>query len=266
MCSRCRSLAAVAALALALPVFGQPVKLRFCVDPNNMPLSNERAEGFENRIAKLIARDLGAEAEFIWWSPRRGYVRNTVKADRCDVLAGVPEGMSGVLTTRPYYRSTYVFVTRKAGPAAASLEDPLLEKVRIGIQIVGEDYAPPSFALAKRGVVANVVPFSQYGAFGETNPRAHIIEALASRQIDVAIVWGPTAGYFAAHQAEPMVVQPIPPSKDIPELPFAYGISLGVKPGAEALRDQLDTTLRRHSAEIRAILAEFAVPLAGEVE
>jgi mxaJ protein len=266
MYSLCRNLPAIAAFAFALPLVAEHAKLRFCVDPNNMPLSNEHADGFENRIAALVARDLGADAEFVWWSPRRGYVRNTLKADRCDVLGGVPEEMSGVLTTRPYYRSTYVFVTRTHGPAVAALEDPVLAKVRVGVPIVGEDYAPPAYALAKRGVVDNIVPFTQYGAFGEADPHARIIEALARKEIDVAIVWGPTAGYFAARQTEPLTLTPVPPSKDLPELPFSYGMSLAVKPGAEELRDRLDAALKNHAAEIRSILEQFGVPLVRGAE
>jgi mxaJ protein len=252
---------------LATPACAQLAKLRFCVDPNNMPLSNERAEGFENRIAQLVARDLGMEAEFVWWSPRRGYVRNTLKANRCDVLAGVPDGMPGVLTTRPYYRSSYVFVTRSnGGPKAATIEDAVLGKVRLGIQIVGEDYAPPAYALAKRGVVNNVIGFSQYGAFTEANPRSRIIQAVADGSIDIAIVWGPTAGYFARQSAQPLELIPVPPSRDIPDLPFAFEMCLGVTPQAQVLRDRLNQALANHAAEIRAILTEFGVPLTGGPE
>jgi mxaJ protein len=230
-----------------------------------MPLSNERGEGLENRVAALISRDLGARAEFVWWSARRGYVRNTLGAGRCDVLAGVPAGLPGTLTTRPYYSSSYVFVYREdRGTKLESLEDPRLAKMRIGIHVIGEDYAPPAYALARRGVVNNVVGFSQYGEFGEVDPQAKLLHAVAAGEVDVGVAWGPTAGYFAARERTPLAVVPIRRSRDLPAIPFAFGVAMAVREGEEKLRSEIDTALSRRTAEISALLREYSIPGAPE--
>ena len=127
--------------------------LRVCADPNNLPFSNNRGEGFENRIAVLIARDLGTRVEYTWWAQRRGFVRNTLNAGSCDVILGVPTGYGMVRTTRPYYRSTYVFVTRRdRGLHISSLDDPALRTLRVGVHLIGDDYAnsPAAHSLAPR--------------------------------------------------------------------------------------------------------------------
>src|SRR4051812_7677072 len=136
--------------------------LRVCSDPNNLPYSNEKQEGFENRIAELVARELNAELRYTWWAQRRGYIRNTIRAGLCDVYIGMPTGLDMLLLTRPYYRSTYAFVTRRAGPHIASFDDPRLKRLRVGVQIIGDDYAnaPPADALAHRGIVKNVRGYS----------------------------------------------------------------------------------------------------------
>src|SRR3954453_11196814 len=137
MSSRCLNL-----LLCAIACFGADQRvLRICADPNNMPFSNERAEGFENRLAELVARELGARVEYTWYAPGRGYLRNSLNADLCDVVMGVPSALDTVAVTRPYYRSTYVFVSRHSG--IRSLDDPRLKKMRIGVQMIAEDYVPP---------------------------------------------------------------------------------------------------------------------------
>ena len=172
--------------------------LRVCADPNNLPFSNEREEGFENRLAELLARELGAErVEYTWWAQRRGFFRNTLNAGLCDVVMGVPSSVELAATTRPYYRSTYVFVTRAdRGLDIRSLDDEALRRVRVGVSIIGDDYAnaPPAHALAQRGIVGNVVGFSVYGDYAQPNPPARIVEAVAAGDVDVAVVWGPLAG------------------------------------------------------------------------
>ena len=139
-------------------------QFRVCADPENMPHSNQKQEGFENKIADLIAKDFGATTHYTWWGQRRGFIRNTMNATleegRCDVVIGVPEGYDLVRTTKPYYRSTYVFVYPKdKGPQVKSLDDPVLKKVKIGVHLLGDDYTnpPPVHELAKRGVVGNLV-------------------------------------------------------------------------------------------------------------
>ena len=130
--------------------------LRVCADPNNLPFSNESEEGFENRLAQLIAGELNARVSYTWWAQRRGFVRNTLNEGLCDVVMGVPGSFELTGVTRPYYRSTYVFLYRKdAGLSLRSLDDSVLRTLRIGVQIIGDDYAntPPAHALARLRLV-----------------------------------------------------------------------------------------------------------------
>jgi mxaJ protein len=237
-------------------------KLRVCADPNNLPYSNEKQEGFENKLAALIAHDLGREVDYTWWAQRRGFFRNTLTAKQCDVVMGVPVGSERALTTDPYYRSTYVFVTRKDQHLdIRSINDPRLRKLRVGVQIIGDDYnnSPPAEALSKRGAVKNVVGYTVYGNYLTPNPTARIVEAVAKRDVDVAIVWGPQGGYFAAQQKVPLQVTPVQPMADGP-LPFTFEISLGVRRDDAQLRTQLDRILRKHRQDIARLLADYHVP------
>ena len=239
-------------------------QFRVCADPENMPHSNQKQEGFENKIADLIAKDFGATPRYIWWGQRRGFIRNTMNATleegRCDIVIGVPEGYDLVRTTKPYYRSTYVFVYPKdKGPQVKSLDDPVLKKVKIGVHLLGDDYTnpPPVHELAKRGVVGNLVGFSTF--YSAENPPSSIIDAVASGKIDIAIVWGPAAGYYVKQQRVPLVMVPIPSGKG--DLPFEFGMSMGVKLGNDALRLKLEKVIDSRHAEIIKILNDYNVPL-----
>jgi mxaJ protein len=243
--------------------------LRVCADPNNLPYSNERQEGFENRLAELVARDLGAEVRYTWWAQRRGFLRNTLNAGECDVVIGLPASMEMVLTTRPYYRSTYVFVSRRDRRLTlASFDDEDLRSLRVGVQLVGDDGAnsPPAHALSRRGMIRNVVGYSVYGDYASENPPARIITAVAAGDIDVAVAWGPLAGYFGARQAVPLELVPVSPQIDQPFLPFVFDMSMAVRRGNVELRDRLDTILVNRRREIDAILREYGVPRADRVE
>ena len=240
--------------------------LRVCADPNNLPFSNAREQGFENRLAELVAADLGAKVEYTWWAQRRGFVRNTLNEGLCDVVMGVPASFELTAVTRPYYRSTYVFVYRRdAGITLRSFDDSALKTLRIGVQIVGDDYAntPPAHALARRGIIDNVRGYTVYGDYRQDNPPARIIEAVARGDIDVAVAWGPLAGYFARRQGVPLDVVPVSPQIDLPFLPFVYDIALGVKRGNDSLRTRLDDVLVRRRADISRLLDEYGVPRAG---
>jgi quinoprotein dehydrogenase-associated probable ABC transporter substrate-binding protein len=257
MYSRCLSVLGLLALSAAAATGSE---LRVCADPNNMPFSNQQEQGLENKLAGLIAAKLGARLEYIWWSQRKSFVKNSLDEGRCDVLMGVPATLDSVTTTKPYYRSTYVFVSRRdRNLKAGSLADPRLTNWRIGIHVVGDDYAPPAYALARRGITANVVPFSLFGEYGEANPPARIIEAVESEQIDVAIVWGPFAGYFAKSSTVPLDVVPVTPPVFL-GIPFTYDISLGVRKGNEALKAMLDGVLDTESADVQQILSEYGLP------
>jgi mxaJ protein len=237
--------------------------LRVCADPNNLPFSNRRGEGFENAIVELLARDLGRRVEYTWWAERRGFVRNTLKAGLCDLVPGLPSGSELALVTRPYYRSTYVFVTRRSrGLHLRSFDDPRLARLRIGVQMIGNDAAnsPPAHALARRGMVANVVGYTLYGDYRDPDPPARIVAAVARGEVDAAVVWGPLAGYFARQAAVPLALAPVEPQIDLPFLPFVFDIAMGVRRGDNALRDQIDAALEREAPAIGRILDRYGVP------
>lgn len=258
------TVAAAVAVWRAVPAQQQQRVLRVCADPNNLPFSNERQEGFENRIAQVMADALGAKLEYTWWAQRRGYIRNTLKAGQCDVLIGVAKELDMVLTTRPYYRSTYVFVSRRDRRLqVASFDSPVLRQVQLGVQIIGDDYAntPPAHALGRRNIVSNVHGYRVMGNYAEANPPARIIDAVASGEIDVAIAWGPLAGYFARHSSVPLRIEPVAPQTDGPGLPFVYDISMGVRRLDKALCDELDRAIQANRAKIDSILAGYGVPV-----
>jgi len=240
--------------------------LRVCADPNNLPFSNQAGEGFENRLADLLARDMGAKVEYTWWAQRRGFIRNTLRAGECDLVLGVPTSLELVAATRPYYRSTYVFVYRKdAEFDVRSFDDPVLRRLKIGVHLVGDDGAntPPAHALSSRGVVGNVRGYMLYGDYAQPNPPARILDAVASGEIDLAIVWGPLAGYFAPKLNVPMEIVPVSPQVDVPFLPFVYDISMGVRREDTALRAEVDSILDLRRTEVNAILDGYGVPRAG---
>jgi quinoprotein dehydrogenase-associated probable ABC transporter substrate-binding protein len=245
--------------------FGQAKRgFRVCADPENLPFSNRNLEGFENKIADVLAKEFGASPSYIWWGQRKGFIRNTMNATldegRCDIVIGVPAAYDLVRTTRPYYRSTYVFVYLKGkGLQIQSLDDPVLKKLKIGVHLLGDDYTnpPPVHELAKRGIVDNVVGFDTF--YSSQNPPSKIIDAVAGGQIHVAIVWGPAAGYFVRRAGVPMEVVPVPSGKG--DLPFAFDISMGVKIGNETLRSELERAMDKKQAEIRKILSDYGVPL-----
>jgi mxaJ protein len=236
--------------------------LRICADPNNLPFSNEARGGFENRIADVLAAELGTEVRYTWWAQRRGFVRNTLREGLCDVLMGVPAGFDPVLTTRPYYRSTYVFVTRTGGVDVRSLDDPALRTLRIGVQLIGNDYVntPPVHALSQRGIVGNLVGYTVYGDYREPNPPARVVDAVARGEVDIAIVWGPLAGYFAPRQSVALRLSPVTPAVEPPAIRQVFAIAIGVRKGDTALRDALDAALDRRRADIDAILTAYGVP------
>ena len=237
--------------------------LRVCSDPNNLPFSNQRGQGFENRIAELIARDLGKRVEYTWWAQRRGFVRNTLNAGTCDVVIGVPEGYGLVRTTRPYYRSTYVFVTRHdRNLHIDSLNDPALRTLRVGVHLIGDDYAnsPAAYSLARRGMSTNVVGYTVYGDYAQPNPPARLIEAVAKGDVDVAVAWGPLAGYFARTSPVPLDLRPVTPSRDGPMM-YVFDIAMGVRRRDSTERALMDREIARLQPRIDSILTSYGVPL-----
>jgi mxaJ protein len=244
-------------------------ELRVCAEPNNLPFSNQKLEGLENKLADLIAADLHATVKYAWFRQRRGYVRRTLKANECDMLLGIPTAAEMVLPTVPYYRSSYVFVYRKEDNLRlASFDDPVLRQLRIGLHAIGDDGAnpPPVHALAHRGIVNHVIGFTMFDVDTVLNPQGRVIDAVANGDIDVAIVWGPFGGYFAKQQKVALAVVPVSPSVEPPGIPFTYDISIAVRPGDMALKAELDGVLQRRRRDVDKILEDFGIPLVGAAD
>jgi mxaJ protein len=266
MSSRCpeRALAGAAiaiaiGVAAALPAVAAERVLRVCAEPDNLPLSRAQEDGFENRIARVLADELGAKLVFAWEPQRRGFVRKTIGADLCDVWMGVPAGFERLATTRPYYRSSYVFLNRADARAPLrSFADGRLPSLRIGVQLIGNDLAatPPAHALARAGAVDRVVG---YPVYGDGSAVERISADLASGKLDAALVWGPQAGYFTDHAAVPLTVTPASPPPGL-GLPFDFAIAIGVRKGDADLRRDLDEALERRAGDVDAVLDAFHVP------
>jgi len=253
MSSRCRDRCLALLVSLATCASLSARELVVCADPDNLPYSNESRAGFENRIAQIVADEIGATLRYRWQPLRRGVVRKTLDARACDALVGVPVGMEGVATTAPYYRSTYAFVHRESD-RIDSLDDPRLHRLSVGIALVGADMqaTPAALALAQRGVVSNVRGFPVYGA---TPVAERMIESIDRGDLDVAIVWGPQAGYYVQRAQHALVVSPMH------DEPMTFAIAMAVREDKTMLRDELDRALARASDRVRAVLVEFGVPL-----
>lgn len=258
-----RCLSACVVLSVSLFGAGRPV-LRVCADPNNLPFSNQAGEGLENRLAVLLAKDLNADLNYTWFAERNNFLKNSLEADLCDVVLGVPSTLDFVLTTQPYYRSTYVFVERSDRiPQVTSLTDPRLEQMRIGIHVVGDDYAPPAHLLARLGFGNHLVGYSLYGAADESNPPARLIEAVARGDVDIAIAWGPLAGYFSKLQSVPLTITPVSPAMFL-AIPFTYSMSAAVRTGDAALQSQIQNVFDRECQTIAEFLRAYGIPQVPE--
>ena len=254
-------------LAVVLALFCSPGRapadgakqLRVCGDPNNLPFSNEKLEGIENKIAVVIAKDMGATVAYTWWPHQRGLVKRVLNTGRCDVMLGIPKGYDPVLWTKPYYRTGYVMAYRKdRGLKLRSLDDKALLKLKIGVQV----NTPPHEALGQRGIADNVVGYqlmfdSNYHA--EDYP-GKLIEDLIAGNIDVALAWGPIAGYFAKKKGAPIEIVLLEGQPDAGTR-FAFDISMGVRKGDKELKAKLEESIARKRDEITHILEDFGVPL-----
>jgi mxaJ protein len=257
------ALASSSLAAQLRPNVEKPGILRVCADPDNMPLSNQKGEGYEQKIAQLIAKEWNSKVEYAWWPVRRGFFSRALNGRYCDVAIQAPAGLDMAGVTKPYFRSGYVFVTRKdRGLDIKSLADPRLKKLKIGVNLLNSDAenTPPAMALSQYGVVGNLVGFTTF--YSDSARPEDIVNAVAKKDVDVAIVWGPLAGYFAKKSAVPLTLQPLPERDSLsPDFQFQYNIGMGVRRRDRALQDSLQGTLDRKCPEIQAILKQYAVPV-----
>lgn len=262
MCSRFLSggLTIITVLLFGVPCFSSAAALKVCADPDNLPYSSRASRGYENKIAELLARDLGRPLQYHWARLARGFVREYLNQHECDLLIEVPAGYSQVSTTPPYFTSSYVFVTRESrNLEVTTFDDPRLRNFRIGVQTVADDYTPPGHALARRGLIGNAMGFN-----AKRHGDGAIIHAVAAGSIDVAVVWGPVAGYYRRKEQVPLHLN-ISPAFDAPALPFRFAISMGVRKGDQNLHDEVATFLLRRKSAIDAVLRHYGVPIVNPV-
>jgi mxaJ protein len=259
---------APALLGLAVPASAQrpaplqPGLLRVCADPDNMPSSNDKGEGFENKLASMITKEWNSKLQYVWYPTRRGYFR-ILNGMYCDVAMEAPAGLDMAGATKPYFRSGYFFVSRQGSGLEnlSSLADPRLKKLKIGVNIYTSDAenSPPAMALSRYGVVGNLTGYSTFFSEGGSRPE-DIVNAVANKAVDVAIAWGPLAGYFGKKASTPLVLQPLPEKDSLSDTPFRYSIGLAIRRRDHDLRDSLQTFLDKHQPEIQALLKEYSVP------
>jgi quinoprotein dehydrogenase-associated probable ABC transporter substrate-binding protein len=263
MSSVIKSILALIVVAASLPCLAATTELRVCADPNNLPYSNDQKQGFENQLAALIGKDLNMQVSYFWFPQREAFFKKTLNSGVCDVVMGVPAGFDEADTTRPYYRSSYVFISRRDRHLhITSFDDPRLRTLKIGVHILGEqdDSLPPVHAFTSRGIVRNLVGFSIFGNLNEKNPPAELIRSVADGKVDVAVAWGPLAGYFIRQSLVPLEITPIDGDPTLPSLPFHFDIAIGVRAGDRALKESLDAELVRRRATIHKILKSYGIP------
>ena len=230
--------------------------LRVCSDPSNLPFSNDKGEGFENKIAELLASKLGVPLKYIWYPNSVGFLRNTLRVRRCDIVMGIVTGADLVQNTNPYYRSAYVMVSRKADNITADkIEDEQLKKLKIGLTAG----APPADIAAKNGLAPHIRPYDLYVDTRHQSPGKDMINDLANKEIDVALLWGPIAGYYAAQHGDELKVTPLLNEPKSTRMEFY--ITMAVRPGENKWKNDINDLIRANKAEIDKILRDYHIPV-----
>jgi quinoprotein dehydrogenase-associated probable ABC transporter substrate-binding protein len=263
MCSVCKALVCLFLGWATLAFAAEPQDLWVCADRNNLPYSNDREQGFENKLAEMVAHDLGRTLHYVWWPPSPTLSHKIFRRGACDVIMGIPsKGYDLAEPTLPYYRSTYVFVSqRDRHVAIQSFDDPSLRIARIGVHVIDDGLTPAAQELATRGMIRNIVGYNIFGNLATANPAADLIRAVVQGDVDVAIAWGPLAGYFAERASVPLRVSLICAASLKTSVPVAFDISMGVRRGEEPLREQLNQEIARRLNDIHALLLSYGVPL-----
>jgi mxaJ protein len=249
-------------LAAALAFAAEPQDLWVCADRNNLPYSNDRQQGFENKLAEMVAQDLGRTLQYVWWPASPTFARKVFRKGACDIIMGIPsKGYDLAEPTQAYYSSTYVFVSqRDRHLAIQSFDDPSLKTVKIGLHVVDDGFTPAAQELATRGIIRNVKGYSIFGNLAQENPSADLIRGVSQGDVDIAIAWGPLAGYFAQHSTVPLRLTPVCAASVKTSLPVSFDISIGVRRDEEALRAQLNQEIARRRDDIHALLLSYGIP------
>lgn len=238
--------------AVAAPV------LRVCADPDNMPFSNDKGEGFENKLAELIAERLGRELVYTWFPENTGYVPNTMGENACDLVMGYAQGTGLIEDTNPYYYTSYVLITRAEDDdlkGVTSLSDGRLKSKRIGFVA----RTPPASILAVHGLSANAKPFDVRSGDSRSAVAQEMVEEIESDQLDAGLLWGPIGGYYVALSSVPLAVVPLVNESAGPTT--FYGITLGVRPNEPQFKHQVNKVLAENHDEITEILKSYHVPV-----
>jgi quinoprotein dehydrogenase-associated probable ABC transporter substrate-binding protein len=229
--------------------------LRVCADPANLPFSNERGEGFENRIAELLGRALGLKVEYVFFPQVQGFVRNTLRAGRCDLVMGTVAGDELMQNTNPYYHTTYVIAFRRGADIPVRLDDARMRSLRLGAVA----RTPPIDLLVRHGLMTNTRFFPLAVDTRVETPGADLVRAVADGELDAALVWGPIAGYQVKAHGLPLELRPLPSEPGAARMDFR--ITMGLRGQEPEWRRRVNAVLREKQPEIEAILRDYGVPL-----
>jgi quinoprotein dehydrogenase-associated probable ABC transporter substrate-binding protein len=233
--------------------------LRVCADPSNMPFSNDKGEGYENKIAELLAAELGVPVHYTFYPDAPGLVRNTLRARVCDILIGTVSGNEEVQNTNPYYRSAFALVYRSDGALKpTTLDDPALQSASIGI-IAG---TPPATLLAQKGLLTHVHAYALVVDTRYDHPAQDLVHDVADGKVDVGVLWGPIAGYFVKQEKLPLAVVPL--ASEAGPMKLDYRITMGVRHNELEWKRQIDQLILKKQADINRILLDYGVPLLDE--
>ena len=237
-----------------------PKVLRVCADPRNLPFSNEKGEGFENKLAELLATKLQKKIDYMYFPQATGFVRMTLGAHRCDVIMGFPQGDDLVQGTNPYYRTAYALISKPGSGMEdiAVLADPRLKGKHIGI-VAG---TPPATNMAVNGLMTNAKPYPLMIDTRVDSSAQAMINDLNKGEIDAAILWGPMAGFYAKKSNPPLHVTPLVHEKSGPQL--VYRIGMGVRRADQNWKRLLNRLIQENQGEINRILLDYGVPLLDE--
>ena len=228
--------------------------LRVCADPNLLPFSNDKLEGFENKIAAMIGEELGVPVVYTWWPQTIGFVRNTLRERKCDLVMGAASGEGLMQNTNPYYRSVYSLVYREsAATKAKAMNDPSLRDLRFGVVT-----KTPGATLANMNHITNVEPYELDIDTRQDNPARRAIEDVASGKTDATVIWGPIAGYFASLQPTKLTVVPL---VDEHATRLDFSITMGIRGDEPEWKHWLNDFIARRQGDIDAVLAQYHVPL-----